>query len=609
MAWELPGSAPGSLPSRWTALGTALDQFVALWQQASESDVTGDRLGLVHFDTDDHPAAFPGIFKTRGDWVAFVTAAKAPTPGGWTAIGKGLNQAISSWTSNPVNFDAAIVLMTDGEQNQDPQVIPLGVGSDWALDDLSGGGPVELYKKGMPIQTIGFGTPAAVQAQLLDGIAKETAGTSIITATASGLSLGMQDVLISALKGNSLGLLARREESVKPTSPFGSPVKLQLDSSVSRATFVLSWEGRRGLFELLLQPPGGSTPIQPTVRRDGANWLVASVDIPASGPRGEWTVLVHGRDMSTPATYQLSAYAVDTRLKYSLLAEPRRVGTGDPLRIAAELSYEGKPLTGIPGGIRINLDRPAEGLGNILHETIASPAIPSGPDPASPYTAKVLSLARAGTLLPRISPQPTGTPVTLTDDGANGDASANDGVYTATIADTHVPGRYRFNVVLEWNDPRTGKVSRVEAVEREVQVVPDPKNSEVTIVAGPTAGTFQVLTTPRDRFGNYMGPGYDNRVKLVLTGGGNVSGMPADSQQTGVYVVSITGVPTGVTPKADIKVNGVNVRTAMPVVPGKSSGGGGGICGRLKLSQGGGLGTGFIIAGIVVYWRRRKKNA
>ena len=592
MGWELPASPINSLPSRWTVLGDSLEQFVALWEQASETQVTGDRLGLVHFDSVATPFDFGGgsMFKTRGEWDTWLTAAKSKTPGGATAIGAGINAARDKSAADQVNFDAVVILMTDGEQNVNPRIQKLGAGIDWLLAastappaSLPLAGFDELFVKGIPIQTIGFGTPATVEQDLLKGIAEQTAGTSIITATAAGLSAGMRDALVRALKGNTLGMLTRVNGTLTPPATVSAPIPLQIDVSVKRATLVLDWTGRRNMFDLLVQPPGGGTPFVPQVRKAGANWIVASIDVPADGPVGEWKALVRGNDVGSATDFRLSAYSVDSRLKYSLSFGRDPSGTGDPIPLMVDISYDGKPLTGIAGGIRLSPAAPAEGSGNILHAAGAGPA-PVADQTAT--TAKVLQLARDGQLIPRTEPKPTGEQLVLADSGSGGDETAGDAIYTARVVDTRVPGRYRFDVALEWDDPRTGKVRRVESIERSVVAVPNPTKT-VVVVAPPADGSYQVTVTPRDRFGNYVGPGYGGLVKVKLNGAGSV-GPVSDPAQTGDYTVKVSGVPPGSTPTLDIQVDGSTVRDAQPLVPG-TTGGAAGSSG--KFAVWGGLGV------------------
>ncbi len=53
--------------------------------------------------------------------------------------------------------------------------------------------------------------------------------------------------------------------------------------------------------------------------------------------------------------------------------------------------------------------------------------------------------------------------------------------------------------------------------------------------ARPSPGTFAISVTPRDRFGNYLGPGYASAVNATLKGAGKIAG-PADRDQTGRHV-------------------------------------------------------------------------
>lgn len=574
MGWGLPGGP--AAPSRWTVLGTALDQFEALWEQSSETDVGGDRLGVVHFDGNATSTTFGASkFKRRDGtipvgqthaWEEVLAAAKAPSPGGSTAFGKGVNLAYNDWIADPASIDAAFVLMTDGQQNVPPLIEEIAATTDLALDNPSDAvpGPVELYKLGIPMQTIGFGIPAALDAQLLGGIASQTTGTSIVTATDAGLSVAMQDTLMQALKGNTMGLLLRTEGSVAPPAGPSVPHALMIDASVQRATFVLSWTGRRGLLDMSVFPPGSTTPAPFAVRKAGATWLIASVNLPAAGPIGEWTVVVRGNDLNAPATYRLSTYAVDKFLKYSLQFNRGRSGTGDDVRLAADVSNKGVPLKGIPGGIRISLDGPQEGLGNILHGSDATGDVVQGPDTMTPYDAKVMELAKGGGLAGTL-PKPTGVQRVLADAGADGDEFAGDGVYSTSVGETRTPGRYRFNVVLEWDHPLTGKVRRLEVVERDVHVVADPSSTVVEILPPSPDGSYVLRVTPKDKFGNFMGPGYGNRVKITVNGGTATAVL--DPNQKGVYTVRIAGIAPGTTATVTIVVDNVVVRTNMPVVP------------------------------------------
>ncbi|MEA2329332.1 MAG: hypothetical protein QOE68_4291, partial [Thermoanaerobaculia bacterium] len=73
------------------------------------------------------------------------------------------------------------------------------------------------------------------------------------------------------------------------------------------------------------------------------------------------------------------------------------------------------------------------------------------------------------------------------------------------------------------------------------------------------SGIWTLTVTPRDRYGNYFGPGYAPLVKATVRSGGRLrSAIPADQDQLGTYVFTIAGSP-GVTPVVDVTVDGVLV--------------------------------------------------
>jgi len=115
---------------------------------------------------------------------------------------------------------------------------------------------------------------------------------------------------------------------------------------------------------------------------------------------------------------------------------------------------------------------------------------------------------------------------------------------------------YRFKVTMDWDVPTTGKIHRVETLERQVKVNADPNSSDVAVSPGANPGEWLINVTPIDRFGNYTGPGFADHFSVDVVGGGSVSGSPSDTKQTGAYVIKLVGVPTGTDPVVTIKVDG-----------------------------------------------------
>lgn len=576
MGWSLPGGSPGE--TRWSRLTSAVGQFMALWKQAGDPRVEGsdeDRVGLVFFNqsAEDANLSSGSIFKSRGaapagwanttpppsDIVSAAIAARSP--GGSTSIGAGLQRAYDRWHAIPTGQrnDATILLFTDGEQNTAPLVT-----------DTSGSPPLmlngmKLAGWSVPILTIGLGAPTGPFADLLDQIGNETGGHARITT--GGLSLDTQfaDQLVQLLKGNTLSLMAREQETL-PASGAGTPLATLVDGSVKRVTFVLGWSGQGAQHALklrILQPDGSL--VKPIASTMGDYYVVESVDIPSSGPTGTWKVQALGPSSSTyfeaartvavspTIPYHLSSYAVEGRLHYRLSIVSPKLGTGKPVVLRAELSYNGKPLDKLKqGSIRVTPERPPENLGNILALfRVKVDAQSGGGDTQSPVNAKIDQLARTSKLFERITPRALSNSLVMTDQG--------NGVYQASFDPTTVGGQYRFRVTFNFDDPRTGHIERTEVLERQVPVRPTMAASLVQLKRSPGASSAQVLITPKDNYGNLVGPGYPNYFKVQLSGAGKVA-TPSDPVLTGTYTFNITGLGPKEDPHIKISFRGQALR-------------------------------------------------
>ena len=91
----------------------------------------------------------------------------------------------------------------------------------------------------------------------------------------------------------------------------------------------------------------------------------------------------------------------------------------------------------------------------------------------------------------------------------------------------------------------------------------DPIRSIVELTS-PSAGTFIAKVTPRDAFGNYIGPGYAGRIRVAVRGGRINNDIKPDPDQLGVYSYTIIGVPPGTTPLVQFDVDGVILGNRIP---------------------------------------------
>jgi hypothetical protein len=605
MGWSLPGGPAGV--DRWERLQDAVGQFMGLYSQAAVllsdgSTVEGsaaDRIGLILFDSAITNANLEAgsIFKARGAALTgwddatdgnIITAQLVPpppqfSPGGNTSIGGGITRAdlchrftdcVAAAAPNPQ--DPIIIVFTDGEQNTPPCILSAGEANVFPCTTTRIPplqlGPASLANLSIPILTIGLGNVGA-SAELLDQIAHETAGHATIAATGMALDIAFADTLVKALKGNTLSLMGRLSEAA-PTTGSGTPLTTLVDNSIRRVTWVLGWEGMRSPRALALEirNPAG-TVIKPVRVHSGPAYLVASADIPASGTIGDWTArVVRGPVVEASAQslqYHLSAYAVENRLDYRLSVLSGEIGTDEPVTIRAEMAYDNSPLSALnSGGLRVSVARPGENLGTIMHTTDATGKPQTEPgSPQSAAGAKYDELAQSSNVVGRTEPNPLATTLNMQDRG--------NGVYEATFSQTVVGGKYRFRVELEWDDARTGRVRRTEFIERQVPVLPTPAATQVQLNWDQGSSTAQVLVTPRDRFGNFVGPGFGSTF-VVQVAPPATAGPIGNPGVNGTYTIPVTGIAANSDPNIRINYGRTTLRNSPLSQVAQAGGAGGG---------------------------------
>ncbi len=582
-----PGIASGA--SKAAILKSALAAFIAQWQQIdapleeSQIDLSGDRIGVVFFNSTAAVQSIPGadapdnFFVQRGanepgsghQWTAVSAHIDTLTPTGSTSIGGGINEAMREWLDDPDN-DLVVVVVTDGKQNTAPLINTIA--DDILTLEPIAGLQSELRKRFTPIQTVGFGLPAGVDQELLERISLQTNGLSFIAINAETLFDAFGQTLVNILKGNTISSALRRSDTLTGAGP-SAPQPLIVDRSVPRVVVSLQWAPPLERVLDLEVLGGDGTVMTPTSISRTGQAVIQRFDIRPEAA-GDWSVRVKRAqsDANRPIPYTLNAFLVEKDLEYRVRLEELSPATGDTLPIQVNVSFAGRPLAKLPSdAIRVRIQRPAEGLGTILHDTPSTDSntgtttTPSG-DTATPYQRKVDRITDTA-LLARIRPRDVET-ITLSDSG-NGD-----GLYTGTFSGTTVPGLYVFEVLLDWDDPRTGHVRRTERLERHLKVQPDPIATTISISRAGDDGTALVAVTPRDRFGNYVGPGYASKVRATLTGPGTISSTPIDRDQTGTYVYTVSDLPVGTTPDVDVVVDGIPI---------DGSSGGGSVAGKWRL--------------------------
>jgi hypothetical protein len=557
---------PGALngPKKIDILKSAVQNFVGQWQlldapPGGGPEWSGDRMGLVFFDSTAQPQTLAGadppanFFLQRGGanaWNTIITAANALTPGSSTSIGAGINEGMSQWKADPKN-DLNLIVITDGMQNTAPLISPTGTGF-LGLAPVAGL-PQELRKRFIPIQTIGFGTPAQVDETLLRNISFETSGISYQAISANTMFDVFGMTLVAILKGNTASMATRVMDTLSGAGPSAA-VPFNVDRSPQRVVVSVQWAPpARQMLDLDVYPPGASIPAIPTSSKKTPQASIQAFDMAAGFKSGAWSVRVK-RDLKSAEAvpYVLNVMFLEKHLDYQFSLDNLHAVTGDPLGIKVLVDWDGKPLAGLPpGAIKVRVQQQPDGMGNILHSSKVkvpggNTVTPSG-DIQTPFDYKIAALGQS--LIDSTTPKDVAV-IPLTEQGK--------GIYSASFTGTSIPGSYVFEAVLDWDIPLTGHVQREERLEEDVKPRADSSATPITLT-GDASGIWTLTVTPRDRYGNYFGPGYAPLVKAVVRSGGRLrSAIPADQDQLGTYVFTIAGSP-GVTPVVDVTVDGVPV--------------------------------------------------
>ncbi|HEX8172342.1 MAG TPA: vWA domain-containing protein [Thermoanaerobaculia bacterium] len=469
---DLPPGAPSdSTTTKAMILKSAAKAFVAYWREIDAPfeglDWSEDRIGVVFFDTfpsaqtlagGDPPASFfvrRGNSHVPGPWDAVIATIDSLTPGANTSIGGGINMAMQQWLADPAH-DVNLVLVTDGIQNSAPMVTQ-GASGFLTLSPVTGL-PEELRQRHIPIQTIGFGTPATVDAALLDDISEQTAGHSFMAVNATTIFEDFALALTSVLKGNTASIATRRKATLVTGTANAMPVTI--DSSVRRVVFGVQWAPPlRNALDLEVFRPGSAAVATPTRQERLAQTAIQAFDLSGRKDVGTWKVRVRRSAQSLASKvavpYTLSAFFLERNLDYRLSVEPAHARKGQPVRLRAELSFDGKPLVNLPSGaVRVRVLRPTATLAAVLRDAKPLKRRKFARDPQTELQRKIAALPESA--IKQLLPTERET-VTLREE--------KHGVYVATVANTPIEGSYAFELVLDFDHPSAGHIHREERVE------------------------------------------------------------------------------------------------------------------------------------------------
>lgn len=515
---SMGGSASPAMPdTKIEVLRDAAKLFIDIMQ----ADI-GNRLGLVQFNQD--VVSFPvGADEALSELTSSrVTTLKddavdSITDGGRTSIGDGLREALNQLTSVPLpadEHDRRILLVTDGKENE----------PEW----ISGVQP-DLIDNSVAVFPLGLGYDSGINEAKLNDIAEATGGTYRITSDHLVFRKFFIEVLAAAVNWaetiDPIGELKQGESILVP---------VPIAADEEGITIAVYWEDIDNAIDVKLITPSGDEITPETSNRwirygDHPHYSFYKLDFPLGGDLGgEWAGVWNAKLTGTGQIgrakrirYSISVFAEGgAQLDVSL----GRLSslTGDSVLLKAQLTRSGMLLTGAK--IDVYGDVPIAGFGNVMHQGAVSlkdlkKDLATNSDPVSLIDQKlrILRDLAGGEVLLR---EESG--FQLFDDGLHGDGQANDGVYANSFVDTKVQGSYNFRFVAS-DIPAGGGLTTTrewtKALYAEVSI--DPDHSDISIKRlGTTAdgNKYYASVVPRDRFGNYLGPGHDVVAAVVVPG-------------------------------------------------------------------------------------------
>ncbi|NTX40485.1 hypothetical protein HUA78_39275 [Myxococcus sp. CA033] len=552
---------------KWLALQSAAEQFIHFWEvegldPLSETGGTGlgrDRLALVYFESDSEPTKFNGkLFVERAPalmdgghpWEQAVSHVNANITAGTTAMGGGIRDALAAWQADKVN-DLTLVVMTDGMQNVNPMVKD-GTGPDigFKVLEVTPGTTERLTNHCVPILTVAVASGAVPYADLMNAISLQTAGQNHLT-TSSGTTTAFAQQLVTALKGNTLATLLQSSTTL-PSGTNTATRSVDVDGTVQSLYVNLGWfttSPRGQPVTLKVTAPDGSNP-KPVAVKTGRSHILNRYDFPKAGPVGKWQLTVNRiPGTASPAIpYQLAAYVQEKSLDFQLSLDKLRHSAGQPLNVVAQVTFDGKPLENLDNGeLTVLVETPNGALGTLMHETRGEGRGEQSPDPVSPYQGKLDTLMKDPEFLKKMGTTVGKDELVLKETAP--------GIYKLEFKDTQTPGTYRFHFQLLMKGPSGEPLRRTEILETQVDVLPFGPKTDVQVTKVDT-GSYVLVLTPRDALGNYVGPGFEDRVVVQINGKGRQA--PATTPKLdGTYEVRLSEIGDGT--EIIVLVNGTPV--------------------------------------------------
>jgi hypothetical protein len=498
----------------------------------------GNRAGLVSFSTspnvDNGIANVTGGLKNTLIGSAPFSGGKvgALTAGGMTTIGGGLDAARGQFPSGGVN-PRAILLLTDGLQNTGLTVQQ-----------------VDASLNGITVHAIGFGTESGLDGALLTNLATSHGG--LYMRAGGGLQL---EKFFSSAFGNifEAGILFDPEFELPANQP-GAPIPFRICGEES-ITAVAGWDRTDASLLLEVTGPGGLIVTEATAGVEssaGKTWTFLRIPLPIAGKRdGLWSVRVvrphvHGEIQPPAPALRYFVNVIPKGGPTMIVPENNRLYyTGDTINPIVMVRYEDG---GWPDAtqVKMTITRPDTSVGNVL--SAAGLGAPSTIDadviPARQATLQALEALSGAPVATYIH-----TTIDLSNDTENtGGLFESGGTFGNPMPDLlKVEGNFTFHAKATYGEDCSGMRERVWSIHVDIGIDPG-KTTVTTTPLDPGAGDGVHFTfTPRDKYGNLLGPGRGDSFTLEPQPGSTPS-TPVTDLGNGSYQVDVVTDPNSLEP-------------------------------------------------------------
>ncbi len=552
---NFPACPNPNCATRLQVLHDAVELFIELWAAVGAPQ---DHIGVNYFQTNVQELSIgqQRLVPLIDHAQAVISDIRSQTASNLTAMGGGIQSAFNLLQA--AGNDRHIILFSDGMQNVNPMVIDTGsyyhIANDGTNRPQSNIQPTSPPTR-LDTTAMGLGAKVDVIAigaggshlQELQAIAADTSGDfHATTAPDQMLRQFFVEQLVSSLRGFSPQLVAYRRGisgSEKTTEDFA------IGHTAKQVVFKLSWQrGQR--FDFRIEKDGVDVTALGKVRQ-GPFYRILALEMPAKikgkilKPGGQWRMRIQGKKGTA---YEAAAIVDETRLKYDLAFGSKNYRVGKALDLSLRISAEGKPIAD-DLQVTATVYVPPQSVGTLLSmqplpDRPPNKALEPQLTPGQRKLALLLQDARHWRSL-----QPVERRIALKRDA--------EGVYRATLTSATVPGIYRVVVHVTGKRPDLGLISRTAAISTMVHFgKADLRFSDLWIQQLKQKGRLPgkaLYVRPRDKFGNFLGPDFGNKIQATLSKGSAAG--EAEDRGDGAYIIPIR-VKKGSDPEITLAILG-----------------------------------------------------